>query len=232
MHRALRILSTALITSGLVVFADVGLTLAWKEPVSSIYGSIKQAEARDQLQQLESRFPTPADLRKIGSVRGTTAKISALAGLFAKQHSAAGQAIGQIQIPRFDLDGVLIQGTDTSSLQRGPGHYPDTPFPGQGGTVGIAGHRTTYLAPFRHIDSLVPGDKILLDMPYAHFEYTVQTHRIVAPTDVGITDPVGYERLVLTACNPLYSAAQRYAVFAKLTDASLFAIGGGRWTDP
>lgn len=227
-HRTLRILSTALITAGIVTFVDVGLTLAWKEPVSSIYGQIKQSQARDELKSLESRFPAPADLRRIRSVRGDRARISALADVFAKRHSEAGQAIGQIQIPRFDLDAVLIQGTDTASLQGGPGHYPDTPFPGQGGTVGIAGHRTTYLAPFRHIDSLLTGDKILIDMPYGHFEYTVQTHRIVAPTQTDITDPVGYERLVLTACNPLYSAAQRYAVFAKLTHASVSAIGEGR----
>jgi len=224
-HRALRILSTALITAGIVTFVDVGLTLAWKEPVSSIYGQIKQSEARDQLHQLETRFPAPADLRRIRTVRGGPARIAALADLFAKHHSEPGQAIGQIQIPRFDLDAVLIEGTDTASLQGGPGHYPDTPFPGQGGTVGIAGHRTTYLAPFRHIDSLLPGDKILLDMPYGQFEYKVQTHRIVAPTQTDIIDPVGYERLVLTACHPLYSAAQRYAVFAKLTRARASATG-------
>jgi sortase A len=225
MHRALRVLSTALITAGLVVFCDVGLTLAWKEPVSSIYGSIKQAEARDQLTELKSRFPSKTDLRRVEPIKSPKRRIGALADIFAKRHAQPGHAIGTIQIPRFDLDAVLIQGTDTSSLEHGPGHYPDTPFPGQDGTIGIAGHRTTYLAPFRHIDSLVPGDKITLAMPYATLEYTVQSHRIVAPTEVSITDPVGYERLVLTACNPLYSAAQRYAVFAKLTGEHLVRAG-------
>jgi sortase A len=215
--RSLRILSTALITAGLVVFLDVGLTLAWKEPVSSIYGSIQQSRAADQLSSLESQFPSQADLRKIQAIREPKRRIAALAHIFAKQHSASGQAIGRIEISRFDLNAVLIEGTDTSSLEKGPGHYPYTPLPGQPGTVGIAGHRTTYLAPFRHIDSLVPGDEITIDMPYGHFVYTVQTHRIVDPSQTGITDPVGYPRLVLTACNPLYSAAQRYAVFAKLT---------------
>jgi sortase A len=224
-HRALRILSTALITAGVVVLVDVGMTLAWKEPVSSIYSQIKQSQARDELNGLESRFPAAADLRRLRSIRGDPARISALADLFAKHHSEAGQAIGQIQIPRFSLDAVMIEGTDTADLERGPGHYSDTPFPGQGGTVGIAGHRTTYLAPFRHIDSLLAGDRILIDMPYGHFEYTVQKHRVVAPTQTGIIDSVGYERLVLTACNPLYSAAQRYVVFAKLTHSSVRATG-------
>ncbi len=143
-----------------------------------------------------------------------------LADRFAHQ-ATDGEAIGTILIPRFDLDAVVIEGTGTSDLERGPGHYPETPFPGQPGTVAIAGHRTTYLAPFRNIDSLVAGDEITLKMPYGTFVYTVRRHEIVSPDDVGIIDPVGYNQLVITACNPLYSAAQRYAVFAKQTASRL-----------
>ena len=219
MNRALRILSTALITAGLVIFLDVGLTLAWREPVSSIYGSIQQAQARSQLADLEKSFSPQISKPDIVRIKNPQKRIAKLADRFAKQ-AKTGEAIGKIQIPRFGLDAVLIQGTDTSSLEKGPGHYPETPFPGQPGTVGIAGHRTTYLAPFRHIDSLVTGDEIMIHMPYADFTYTVQKHEIVDPSDVQITDPVGYPRLVLTACNPLYSAAQRYAIFAKLTDST------------
>lgn len=231
MHRALRILAVALITAGIVVFADVGLTLAWKEPISSIYGQLKQDEARDQLAGLEREFPTPADLRRLRSLPGPRAKVRALANRFAAQ-ATTGEAIGKILIPHIDLDAVVVQGTDTASLQKGPGHYPDTPFPGQPGTVAIAGHRTTYLAPFRHIDSLVPGDRIELDMPYANFTYVVTGHEIVSPDETRIIDPVGYQQLVLTACNPLYSAAERYAIFAKLRRTGLFAAGAGRWQDP
>ncbi len=84
--------------------------------------------------------------------------------------------------------------------------------------MAIAGHRTTYLAPFRHIDALKPGDRILVKMPYAQFTYTVQYHRIVPPTALWVTKNVGYDRLVLSACNPLYSAAQRIIVFARLSN--------------
>ena len=105
------------------------------------------------------------------------------------------------------LNAVVVQGTDTASLEKGPGHYPETPFPGQRGTVGIAGHRTTYLAPFRHIDSMQPRRPgSTLEMPYATFVYRVQKTEIVDPSDVGIVRPVGYQRLVLSACHPLYSA--------------------------
>ncbi len=216
MHRVLRIFSTALITAGLVIFLDVGLTLAWREPVSSIYGSIQQSRARDQLASLERDFSAQINLPNITRIANPKRRIAKLADRFEKQ-ATEGEAIGKIVIPRFGLDAVIIQGTDTSSLEKGPGHYPDTPFPGQPGTIGIAGHRTTYLAPFRHIDALEAGDKIMIHMPYADFTYTVRRHEIVDPSDVQIVDPVGHPLLVLTACNPLYSAAQRYAIFATLT---------------
>ncbi len=224
MHRALRILSTVLITAGLVVFVDVGLTLAWQEPISSIYGSIQQGEARDQLAQLERQFPSPRDRKRIAPIKDPKRKIAALADSFAKQ-ATTGDAIGTILIDRFDLNAVVIQGTDTSSLEKGPGHYPDTPFPGQPGTVAIAGHRTTYLAPFRQIDSLVPGDRIDLEMPYGDFTYVMTRHRIVDPEDTQVVDPVGHPQLVLTACNPVYSAAQRYVVFARLARERLVRHG-------
>jgi sortase A len=227
----LRILSVALITAGLVILADVATTLAWREPVSSIYGSIQQHQAESQLSDLERTFPSRSDLRKVAPVKNVGEKVGILARLF-KKRVRTGEAIGRIVISRINLDVVAVQGTDTASLQKGPGHYPLTPFPGQGGTTAIAGHRTTYLAPFRHLDRLEPGDEIEIDMPYANFSYRVQETRVVASTDVGIVHKVGYERLVLTACHPLYSAAERIVAFAKLDQVSFFALGSRRWTDP
>lgn len=230
-HRVFRIVSVALITAGLVVLADVAATLAWKEPVSSIYGSIQQGKAEGQLNELERSFPSRRDLRRVARVEHIRDKVRILAGLFADR-VRQGEAIGRIVIPSIDLDVVAVEGTDTGSLQKGPGHYPQTPLPGRGGTSAFAGHRTTYLAPFRHLDQLERGDGIELEMPYANFAYRVQKTRIVDPGDVGIVHGAGYERLVLTACHPLYSAAQRIAVFAKLERVSFFAVGPGRWTDP
>ncbi len=216
MARFRHIFSIVLITAGVVVLADVALTLAYGEPVSSIYGAIKQGQAANQLEELEARFPTPADQRIANEVRDPSRRISILARRFASQ-AATGDAIGRLLVPSMDgLSTVVVQGTDTASLQKGPGHYPQTPFPGQGGTVGIAGHRTTYQAPFRAIDSVKAGDRIVLEMPYANFFYRVEKTAIVDPSEVGIVRKVGYERLVLSACHPLYSAAQRYIVFARL----------------
>jgi sortase A len=243
-HRILRILSIALITAGLVILVDVGLTLAWKEPLSSVYGSLQQGQAEDELRELEDRFPSEELLARALNENQLSERVGVLADAF-EQEVERGEAIGRIVIPRIDLNIVVVEGTDTASLRKGPGHYtlegtkPElrkqgdgSAFPGQGKTVGIAGHRTTYLAPFRRIDEIQPGDEITLQMPYATFRYEVQKHEIVEPSDVGIVENVGYDRLVLTACHPLYSAAQRYAQFARLTDVNLFAAGERRWQDP
>ena len=215
LDRAVYILAVALITAGIVILADVGLTLLWQEPTSSIYASVRQHSAESALDDAERDFPTPADQEAIDDIHGERRKAAVLARLFASRVSD-GQPIGHIVIPDIGVDIVVVQGTSTGDLTQGPGHYPSTPFPGQKGTTAIAGHRTTYLAPFRHLDSLHDGDRIELRMPYATLVYRVQDTRVVEPTDVGILHPTGYQRLVLTACHPLYSASQRIVAFARL----------------
>lgn len=226
MRRFAHIASIALITAGLLVVVDVGITLAYQEPLSSIYSSIKQSEKANQLKNLESEFLTEAETKEIrqASEQATQQKDpEALHQDFARlgerlvNESKPGDALGRIEAPDMNgLNMVFVQGTDESSLELGPGHYPETAMPGQGKTVAIAGHRTTYLAPFRHIDSMKQGDMITLKMPYGTFVYAVQKTEIVDPSDVGVIHETGYERLVLSACNPLYSAAERFIVFAKL----------------
>lgn len=232
MHRLTRIISTMLITAGLVVLADAGLTLVWQEPLSAAYGSIKQGQAEDELGDLEAGYPTPEDLAAVAGVAGDAARARILADRF-EPRMKDGEAIGRIEIPRIDLEMVVVQGTGTDALQRGPGHYTSTSIPGQPGTVGIAGHRTTYLAPFRKINEIEDGDEIRLEMPYGAFTYVVEKHEIVDPGQVEIVQPRDYDRLALTACHPLYSAAQRWAVFAKLSRIHSFALTGeGRWVAP
>ena len=207
MRRLIRDVSSVLLISGLLLVVDAGVTLVWQEPVTALIGKIKQGEINKQLTMIATIF--------LASFKRIDQRVAFLARR--ESHDvAAGDAIGRIDIPKIHADYDIIQGTDTASLEQGPGHYPATAFPGLGLTVAIAGHRTTYLAPFRHIDELKPGDQIVLRMPYAEFTYDVQYHRIVAPTAWWVTRNVGYDRLVLSACNPLYSAAQRIIVFAKL----------------
>lgn len=220
MTRLLHILSVALITAGLVLFAEIGVTLFYKEPLSSIYASVQQGKAEDQLSDTEASFPDRAAERAVERIHSRKLQIAALARRFRKQVET-GEAIGRLSAEGMDLDTVVVQGTDTASLEKGPGHFPETPFPGEGGTVGIAGHRTTYGAPFRNADSMERGDRIVLEMPYATIVYRVQKTEIVDPSSVGVVEDVGYERLVLTTCHPLYSAAQRLIVFARAVGARL-----------
>jgi sortase A len=118
-------------------------------------------------------------------------------------------------LPSLDRSYVFAEGTETSTLRTAPGHYPDTPLPGEGGTVGIAGHRTTHGAPFRPIDKLHRGDRIVLRMPYGRFTYEVQRTRIVKPDETWVKRRAAHERLILSACHPLYSARERIVVFAR-----------------
>jgi len=229
MKRILRILSVALITAGVVILADAGITVAWQEPLSTVYGSIKQNQAEDQLRTVSESFLSEAAVEELPPVRSVERRAGELAELF-ERGLEDGTGIARIDVPAAGIDQVVIQGTDTDDLTKGPGHYPATALPGQGRTVAIAGHRTTYGAPFRRIDDLEVGDEVTVEMPYATFSYSVTETDIVEPSQVEIVDDIGREQLVLTACHPLYSAAQRYAVFAELTDATLAAGAEGRAT--
>jgi sortase A len=217
MRRALRALSTILIVAGALLIADAGITLAWQEPISAIYARLSQNRLGDDLRALDRQKLTELQLRALAQLRTEQRRIAFLARAL-RRRAKEGDAIGRIRIKKIGISFVVVQGTDGSSLQKGPGHYTDTAFPGLPGTVAIAGHRTTYLAPFRHINDLHKGNLITLTMPYGRFTYAVEKTRIVSPSEYSVVKPVGYDRLVLTACHPLYSAAQRIVVFARQVD--------------
>src|SRR5919204_5781665 len=185
MRAVLRFVASVLMVSGAMLIADAALTLAWQEPISAFLQHRQQEKLRHQLAEL------PPSARQVVHFK-----------------PLKGDAIGEIEMPAIHKHAFVVQGTDTGSLRKGPGHYPDTPLPGKHGTVAIAGHRTTHGAPFRHIDDLKPGDRIVLAMPYGTFVYRVEKSRIVDPGDTAVKRRVGYDRLILSACHPLYSAAQ------------------------
>ena len=128
----------------------------------------------------------------------------------------AGEAVAIIRIPKIGLDQAVVQGVSTADLRKGPGHYPWTPLPGQGGNAAIAGHRTTYGAPFNRLDELSPGDEIHVTTLKGSSTYRVRDLAIVQPSQVDVLDPTPEPRLTLTTCNPKYSAAERLVVVADL----------------
>lgn len=193
--------------AGMAVLAWVAVTMLWGEPFSAVTAARAQTDLRRELSAVEE---------------GSSAQAASLPTL--QQRAAVfrkglrpGDAFGRIRVSRLNLSTVVVQGTSAADLARGPGHYRITAVPGLGGTVAIAGHRTTYLQPFRHIDELKRGDAIYLDMPYGSFRYTVYALKIVDDRDWTILRRRSFEQLVLSACHPLHSAAQRIVVFARLT---------------
>jgi len=215
MRRTLRGLSTVLIVTGALLLLDAGLTIVWQEPVSALYARITQGSLGGDLEELEQATPSPLEQRALRALEGDDRRLAFLARAL-KRRLGPGDAAGRIRIPAIGANFVMVDGTDDAALRRGPGLFPENPFPGANGTVAVAGHRTTYAAPFRRVDDLGRGDRVVVEMPYGRFTYSVERTRIVDPTALWVTQRVGYDRLVLTACHPLYSAAQRIIVFARL----------------
>ena len=212
--RLLRDLSLVLVISGALLLADAAATLLWQEPLSAVIALSERNGINRQLLSYQAAPLSRVDTQALAPLRETRERIAFLARQEARVVKR-GDAIGTISFPKLGDQYTVVQGTDDASLQRGPGHYPQTAFPGLGQTMAIAGHRTTYLAPFRRLNELQHGDRIILTLRYARFTYLVQQVRIVTPTSWWIIKNHGYERLVLSACNPLYSAAQRIVVFAR-----------------
>lgn len=202
----LRFLAAVMAVSGVLLITDAGVTLAWQEPVSAI----RARQAQDALARQLEALPPPRTKPAAGP-----RALEAAAKRY-KRRLEPGEAFGRIELPTLGRSYVVVQGTGTEALRKGPGHFSDTPLPGQSGTVAIAGHRTTFGAPFRRIDELRRGDRVVVSMPYGRFVYSIERKRIVPPTAVWVTRRVDHDRLVLTACHPLYSAAQRIVAFARL----------------
>lgn len=222
----MRALAVVLILAGSVALIDAGVTLLWQEPFSAFYAKLRQDHLSGALVEVEHAAPTAEEKRQLVDLGDVRRRVAYLAGRL-ERHAKNGSPVGRIEIPRIGASFVVVKGTDASDLESGPGIYSETVFPGMAGTTAIAGHRTTYLAPFRHVDELRRGNSITLSMPYAHFTYRVLGRRVVTPTDVGAAvDNVGYSRLVLSACTPLFSAAKRLLIYARLV--RIVPAGAGR----
>ncbi len=217
-RRALRGLSTVLIISGVLMLTDAGLTLVWQEPVSAVYAKIVQGGLGSDLRKLELAKPSSLDLAALRKLATEKRRMAFLARRL-RADLDRGAAAARLKIDRINANYVVVNGSDKVSLRKGPAIYDDVPFPGAPGTTAIAGHRTTYGAPFRKIDKIRRGDEIVVEMRYGTFTYAVEKTRIVKPTALEVIRRVGYDRLVLSACHPLYSAAKRYIVFARLVGA-------------
>jgi sortase A len=110
---------------------------------------------------------------------------------------------------------LFVEGTDSESLKKGPGRYRKSFLPGEGELVYIAGHRTTYAAPFSRIDRLRRGDLVVVEVPYGTFRYRITGHRIVKANEVSVLRSRHSEVVALQACHPRFFASHRIIAYAK-----------------
>jgi sortase A len=208
-------LGTFLLVIGIGVLAWAATVYIWKDPFTTAYTAYEQ---RRLASNLEERFDTWTPVGEPAARPGTSKPrhddLSREARRF-RLASGEGDAIARLRVPQLDLNLVVVNGTSASDLRRGPGRHEDTFMPGEGKLVYVAGHRTTYGAPFSHIDELDPGDTISVELPYGSVEYLVTRHRIVDDNDFSVLESNGREELVLQACHPRFFSSQRYLVYAR-----------------
>ncbi len=244
-RRTVREVGVGLVTLGLVLFLFVAYQL-WGTGFTE---RKDQSELAHQFQALQARsaLATPATpgagggsngqggsgSRAHSPVVGTTGHPRAATDRAVSLSPPVGSAIDHLEIPSIGVDKYVVQGVAEQDLMEGPGHYPGTPMPGQRGNVGIAGHRTTYGAPFFLIGKLKPGAHIYLTDPAGRtFDYRVLRHLVVLPQDVGVLAPSHRALLTLTSCNPPYSATTRYVVVAALVGRPVSAQSATAPADP
>lgn len=216
--RATRIAGNTLLVIGAIALVWAFVIWRWGDPVTGLYTRWQQRELAQELAVVEQRFTVPA-----APTSSTPSPATLLAQRIRAQKAAErlsatakeGDPVGRIRVRRLALNMVVVDGTDSGSLKRGPGIDRRTALPGERQLVYIAGHRTTYGAPFAHIDRLRKGDEIELAMPYGKYVYRVTSWAIVPATDMARLRSRGREEVALQACHPRFSAKERYIVYAR-----------------
>jgi sortase A len=215
-RKASRIFGSLLIVAGVLTLAWVVLVWRWEDPFTAVYTHFQQARLASTYDKRAAAFRPQLSRGNLASMER---QIASEARAYRKT-LRTGEPVGRLRIGRIGLNMVVVQGTDHESLKKGPGHYEDSGLPGEGHLIYIAGHRTTYLAPFAAINNIRPGDYIRFELPYGTFTYRVTRHYIVADNAVDVLKDHGAEILRLQACHPRFFATHRYLVDAKLVGVS------------
>jgi sortase A len=213
MRRGLRITGTLLAAAGALVLVWALVVWLWQDPFTALYTKWKQHELASQYDKRAASFHSdiPAGVSLAAERRSI-----ALAARRYRAGTHRGEAIGRIIVSRMGVNMILVDGTDHDSLKKGPGRDLRTFMPGENRLVYIAGHRTTYLAPFSHIDSMRKRDRVTIEVPYATFVYRVTGYRVVPADDLAVLRSPRHELLELQACHPRFFATHRYIVYARL----------------
>jgi sortase A len=212
-RRTVRITGTLLIVAGALTLLWALVVWQWQDPFTALYTTWRQHQLTSQYEKRTKAFSAPVAHESVAAEGRTIAREARRYRLESKR----GEAIGRIKVSRMGVNMILVNGTDHETLKKGPGRDLRTFMPGENRLVYIAGHRTTYLAPFSHIDRLRAGDRVTIEVPYATFVYTVTHHRIVEATDLSVLRSPRHEVVELQACHPRFFASHRYIAYARLT---------------
>jgi sortase A len=232
MARAARFTGTLMIVAGLCAIGWVLLVWQWQDPFTAIYAKYQQHKLASSFSHRYADYHAPP----VPKPKPTGAPAADLHARIASEARAyrlslrEGDPVGRLIVPHLGLKSIVVNGTAHDDLTKGPGRELHTFMPGEGELVYIAGHRTTYLAPFAHIDKLRAGDPIEIVMPYATFHYEVTKHVIVKADDIGVLNSHHKELLALQACHPRFFATHRYIAYAKLVrveprDGAPYSVG-------
>ena len=213
MRRAVRTFGSLLVLAGAALLAWCLCVWLWEDPFTGLYTRYEQRSLARSYDRLEAAYRPPPRVGRTASLAVERRNVAREARRF-RAEARRGAAIGRISIPRLGLDMVMVNGTDADTLKKGPGRDPRTFMPGQGELVYVAGHRTTYSAPFSDIDELRRGDRVSIRVPYATLVYRVTGHVVVPADDLDRLRSRGREVLALQACHPRFFASQHYIVYA------------------
>jgi len=212
LRRPLHLLGTVLAAVGVLTLLWALLVWQWQDPFTGLYTRWKQHQLASQYDKRTRSFqPTISGVTQAAE----RASIAREAKRY-RRDSTRGEVIGRLRVPRMGLNMLLVNGTDHETLKKGPGRDERTFMPGENRLVYIAGHRTTYLAPFSHIDRLRTGDRVTIEVPYGTFIYAITGHRIVKSTDLSVLHSPRHEVVELQACHPRFFASHRYIAYARL----------------
>ncbi len=212
MRRRIRLLGTLLATAGVLTLLWALLVWQWQDPFTAVYTKWKQHQLASQYTKRTRSFQPAIS----GVTQAAEQKSIAREAKQYRRSARRGEVIGRVRVPRMGVNMLLVNGTDHDTLKKGPGRDERTFMPGENRLVYIAGHRTTYLAPFSHIDRLRSGDRITIEVPYGTFIYAVTRHRIVKSTDLSVLRSPRHEVVELQACHPRFFATHRYIAYARL----------------
>jgi sortase A len=223
-RRAVRLTGTLLILAGGLALVWALVVWQWQDPFTGLYTRWQQHKLAARYEkELTAYKPVHLDVHlDVHQAKDSTAWVAAereQVALEAKHYRLSlheGDPVGRLKVPRLGLSAIVVNGTDHDSLTKGPGRYLGSYVPGEHELVYVAGHRTTYLAPFAHIEAIQPGDRATFELPYATFVYEFRWHNIVPSDDVGRLVSHHRELLVLQACHPRFFATQRYLAYAVL----------------